>query len=462
MIFGSKIAGLTYGVAINGGFLQLIVYATTPIDVECFRLSSVSRGAIQVISSGGGGGSSYTLPIATDVTLGGVKQGAGITIDFDGTISASGSGYTLPVASASVSGGVKVGSGLAITAGVLSATGAVSSVNTYTGAVVLTAADVGAIATGSLATVASTGSYTDLTNKPTIPADQVQSDWNAVMGLGAILNKPTIPTDYTLPAATGSLLGGIKVGTGLAITVGGVLSATGGGGGGAVDSVNGNVGVVVLTAADVGAVPAGSLATVAASGDYTDLINTPTAYSLPTASSSVLGGIKIGSGLAIDGGGVVTASGGGSLTPATTVALGGVIIGAGLNVDGAGVISAAGSTSSSITKIFTQASHGFTVGQSIARVGGVWVLAKADVEATAEVAGIINSVPDANNFGLVFTGYLSGLSGLTDGSTYFLSDTVAGGHSTTSPSATNTVSKPIFIAISATEAIVIQSRGILN
>lgn len=36
------------------------------------------------------------------------------------------------------------------------------------------------------------------------------------------------------------------------------------------------------------------------------------AYTLPTATGSVLGGIKIGSGLSIDGGGVVTASGGGS------------------------------------------------------------------------------------------------------------------------------------------------------
>lgn len=33
-------------------------------------------------------------------------------------------------------------------------------------------------------------------NKPTIPAAQVNSDWNAVSGLAQILNKPTIPTQY--------------------------------------------------------------------------------------------------------------------------------------------------------------------------------------------------------------------------------------------------------------------------
>jgi hypothetical protein len=39
-------------------------------------------------------------------------------------------------------------------------------------------------------------------NKPTIPAAQVQSDWNATTGLGVILNKPTIPTVPANEAAT--------------------------------------------------------------------------------------------------------------------------------------------------------------------------------------------------------------------------------------------------------------------
>lgn len=46
----------------------------------------------------------------------------------------------------------------------------------------------------SLATVATSGSYDDLTNKPTIPSAQVNSDWNASSGVAEILNKPTIPT----------------------------------------------------------------------------------------------------------------------------------------------------------------------------------------------------------------------------------------------------------------------------
>ena len=46
-----------------------------------------------------------------------------------------------------------------------------------------------------LATVASSGSYNDLTNKPTIPAAQVNSDWNSASGVSQILNKPAMSTE---------------------------------------------------------------------------------------------------------------------------------------------------------------------------------------------------------------------------------------------------------------------------
>ena len=51
--------------------------------------------------------------------------------------------------------------------------------------------------TSSLATVATSGSYVDLTNKPTIPAAQVNSDWNANTGVAQVLNKPTLSTVAT-------------------------------------------------------------------------------------------------------------------------------------------------------------------------------------------------------------------------------------------------------------------------
>lgn len=49
----------------------------------------------------------------------------------------------------------------------------------------------------SLATVATSGSYNDLSNKPTIPAAQVNSDWNASTGVAQILNKPSLATVAT-------------------------------------------------------------------------------------------------------------------------------------------------------------------------------------------------------------------------------------------------------------------------
>jgi len=49
----------------------------------------------------------------------------------------------------------------------------------------------------SLATVATSGSYNDLTNKPTIPSAQVNSDWNSNSGVSQILNKPSLATVAT-------------------------------------------------------------------------------------------------------------------------------------------------------------------------------------------------------------------------------------------------------------------------
>ena len=46
----------------------------------------------------------------------------------------------------------------------------------------------------TLSIVATSGSYNDLLNKPTIPDAQVNSDWNATSGISQILNKPEMIT----------------------------------------------------------------------------------------------------------------------------------------------------------------------------------------------------------------------------------------------------------------------------
>lgn len=98
-------------------------------------------------------------------------------------------------------------------------------------------------------------------------------------------------------------------------------------------SVNNKRGAVTIAASDL------SLAAVATSGSYTDLSNTPAAYVLPAATTSALGGVKIGTGLSVDGTGLLTATAY-SLPAATTSTLGGVIVSTGLSIDGAGHLSA--------------------------------------------------------------------------------------------------------------------------
>jgi hypothetical protein len=89
-----------------------------------------------------------------------------------------------------------------------------------------------------------TVTYDDANNKILLtgtPA-QIQTDWTAVSGLGVVLNKPalfsgsytdltskpTIPSAYTLPTASALVLGGIKIGTGLSIDGSGVVTASSG------------------------------------------------------------------------------------------------------------------------------------------------------------------------------------------------------------------------------------------
>lgn len=66
----------------------------------------------------------------------------------------------------------------------------------------------------NLATVATSGSYTDLSNKPTIPDAQVQSDWTQTNSLSVdyIKNKPTIPTiDQTYDASSANAQSGVAI-----------------------------------------------------------------------------------------------------------------------------------------------------------------------------------------------------------------------------------------------------------
>jgi len=170
--------------------------------------------------------------------------------------------------------------------------------------------NLGVSATADFANVAFSGADDDLTGKPTIPSRTSDLANNsgyitssALSGYVKSVNgaapdssgNVTISVSggssgggsYTLPTASSSTLGGVKIGSGLTINTNGVVSA--------------DVTASTLTAY----AKATDLSAVAKSGSYNDLSNKPAipaAYTLPNATSSTLGGVKIGSNISVSSG----------------------------------------------------------------------------------------------------------------------------------------------------------------
>ncbi len=190
--------------------------------------------------------------------------------------------------------------------------------------------------TADLSKVATTGSYNDLSDKPEIPdisnlatktelnAKADTSDLADVATSGSyddLTNKPTIPSQYTLPTASTTTLGGVKI-DGTSITISdGVISSQN-----MITSYNdltnkpkiNNIVIAGNQSLDkLGIQPAGDyveksgLSAVASSGSYNDLSDKPSIpsqYTLPTASTTTLGGVKVdGSSITISDG-VISAS----------------------------------------------------------------------------------------------------------------------------------------------------------
>ena len=118
-----------------------------------------------------------------------------------------------------------------------------------------------------------------------------------------------------------------------------------------------------------------------------------------------------------------------------------------------------GGSGVNISNTIAQTAHGFSVGQVLYLNGTVYALAKADSVVTAEVVGVVSSVVDANDFVLTTDGYVTGLSGLTAGSVYFLSDATAGLATVTAPVTVGNVIKAVWIAATTTSSYVYQQSG---
>lgn len=284
-----------------------------------------------------------SLPIASSSTLGGVKIGSGLTVAEDGTISAA-AAYTLPTASSSVKGGIKVGTGLTMSSETLNHSNSVTAKTAYGSTATTASANGGSITVTDIKYDAQ-GHITGSTDR-TITLSQTTYTLAGLMGSAAkgsatqpvywngsawtnttyTLGK-SVPADakftdtvYTLPTASNTL-GGVKTTSTVSTTTGltacpiidGVVYYK--------DTNN------TYTLADLVGSTAIGTATNPIYWDGTKFVKTTytlgksvpadakftdTVYTLPTASSSVLGGIKLGTGLTAAEDGTVNVSVGGA------------------------------------------------------------------------------------------------------------------------------------------------------
>ena len=297
-----------------------------------------------------------TLSTASTTTIGGIKVGTNLSIDSDGVLSATDtnttysvgdggltqnnftdalktkldslSNYTLVAASDSTLGGIKVGTNLSIDGnGVLSAT---DTNTTYS------------VGDGGL----TQNNFTDTLK-------------TKLDGIATSANN------YSLPNASASSLGGIKVGTNLSIDVNGVLSATD-------TNTTYSVGDGGLTQKNFTDALKTKLDGIATSANN---------YSLPT-STSTLGGVKVdGSTITISDGVISSSGGGGSYTLpiASSSTLGGIKVGTGLSIDSSsGVLSAGTASSSTLDGQILETLAGVCDGRSVTVESGTYTLTNVD------------------------------------------------------------------------------------
>jgi hypothetical protein len=124
------------------------------------------------------------------------------------------------------------------------------------------------------------------------------------------------------------------------------------------------------------------------------------------------------------------------------------------DLDDEGVETLLGSGGCAGTIAVSQAGHSFVAGNAVYRKSdSTFALAKADVDATSEVCGVVESA-DGNDFVLIESGLITGLSGGTDGAVGYLSAVTAGVITTTEPDKNLYVSRVILTYTSTTTAIV--------
>lgn len=117
--------------------------------------------------------------------------------------------------------------------------------------------------------------------------------------------------------------------------------------------------------------------------------------------------------------------------------------------------SSSSSSSSASTSIrVTQSAHGLTTGDVVYFDGASWHKALATSTSTLGI-GVAQYV-SSSIFNVIFSGQVSGFTGLSSGNYYFLSDSISGGLTYTEPS----ISNPLLFATSSTSGIVVPWRPV--
>ena len=195
-----------------------------------------------------------------------------------------------------------------------------------------------------------------------------------------------------------------------------------GGGGGAVASVNGHTGAVVLAASDVGAQPAGSYLGASA---------------IPAATNALLGGsgtagaasaITVGSGLTLSGM-TLTASGGAISIPNASLVGGNgstltsIALGNGLSLT-SGTLSASGGSSTPTPRIVT-ASGAVTIlaGDGLVKINKTTGAATAVTLEASPVTGAVHTIKDGKGDAATNPITITPASGTIDGASNFVLNT---------------------------------------
>jgi len=116
------------------------------------------------------------------------------------------------------------------------------------------------------------------------------------------------------------------------------------------------------------------------------------------------------------------------------------------------------------TKLYVaQTGPGVSFAQFIRFNGSQYVAAMANTETNAEVVGLVVWV-GSDEFVFQTSGIVTGLSGMTPGTVYYLGGAGGVGAGTmtpTEPTTPGTVSKPVLIALSATVGLLLSMRGLV-